>query len=62
MRVSTVENASPEITVMAIGVRISAPSPNPSAIGMRPSTVVNVVMRIGRSRTLPATSSACSVP
>ena len=52
--VSTVEVSRPQITATAIGVRISAPSPRPSAIGNRPSTVVAVVIKIGRSRTQPA--------
>ena len=46
------------MTVTAIGARISAPSPKPSAIGISPRIVVSVVMRIGRSRTRPASTSA----
>jgi len=46
--VSTVDIRSSPITVNAIGVRSSLPSPSPSAIGSRPSTVVDVVIRIGR--------------
>ena len=42
------EDTRPAITVKAIGVRISAPSPSPKAIGNSPKTVVAVVMAIGR--------------
>ena len=56
--VSMVENTMPPITAIAIGERISAPSPQPSAIGTSPSTLLSIVIRIGRSRTSPATFSA----
>ena len=46
------------ITVTAIGVRISEPSPSPSAIGVRPSTVVRVVIMMGRRRRRPASMTA----
>ena len=60
------------MTVIAIGARISAPSPAPSApihgspssqplIGRRPITVVPVVMKIGRRRVGPASSSASRI-
>jgi len=49
-RVSRVELSSPPITVTASGCCTSAPAPNPSANGSSPSTVVAVVMRMGRSR------------
>ena len=58
--VSAVELIRPLITAMAIGVRISAPSPRPRAIGVRPRTVVAVVIRIGRRRTDPAVTTASS--
>jgi hypothetical protein len=58
--VSTVDIRSSPITVNAIGVRSSLPSPSPSAIGSRPSTVVDVVIRIGRRRTRPAFFKASS--
>ena len=54
IKVSNVEEVRPNITVSAIGVRISAPSPSPKAIGIKPSTVVAVVIRIGRNRIAPA--------
>ena len=43
---------------MASGRRSSAPSPKPIAMGSRASTVVMVVIKIGRSRFLPARSMA----
>jgi len=46
--------ARPDTTAIAIGVRISAPSPRPMAIGSSPRIVVRLVIRIGRSRTEPA--------
>ncbi len=46
------ETTRPLITVMAIGVRISEPSPQPRAIGNRPRTVVAVV-RAGEVRLRP---------
>ena len=48
--VSSVDTVMPPITVIAIGVRTSAPSPNPSAIGTSPRIVLTVVMTIGRKR------------
>ena len=46
------------MTATAIGVRISAPSPTPMAMGARPKTVVKVVITMGRRRTLPACTMA----
>ena len=46
------------MTVIAIGPRISAPSPSPSAIGASARIVVRVVIRIGRSRISPAATMA----
>ena len=48
--VSIMLRSSPDDTVIASGALSSAPSPTPSAIGASPSTVVSVVMRMGRSR------------
>ena len=50
----------PAITTIAIGWRSSAPSPSPSASGTRPSTVVPVVIAIGRSRMRAPSMSASS--
>ncbi len=44
--------------MIAIGPRISAPSPKPSAIGVSARTVVRVVIRIGRSRIRPPATIA----
>jgi hypothetical protein len=52
--VSRVPVINPTQTTTASGWRSSAPSPNPIAMGTRPSTVVNVVMRIGRMCTWAA--------
>ena len=49
---------SPPITAMASGARRSAPRPMPRASGVRPQTVVTVVMTIGRKRTFPASRIA----
>jgi hypothetical protein len=61
MRISVikVETVRPSITTRAMGAWTSPPSPWPSAIGIIASTVVSVVMRIGRSRVRPACSTAC---
>ena len=55
-----VELESPPITARAIGACVSPPSPKPSASGNSPSTVVSVVMRIGRKRRVPASRIARS--
>ena len=47
--------------MIAIGARSSLPSPSPTAIGKSPSTVVDVVMRIGRNRSFPASFKAAMV-
>ena len=59
--VRTVATRRPPITVIAIGARSSLPSPSPTAIGKSPSTVVDVVMRIGRNRSFPASFKAAMV-
>jgi len=48
-RVSNVAKDNPENTTMPNGLRNSPPSPNPNAKGNNPSTVVIVVIKIGRS-------------
>ena len=58
MRVSIVETISPPITVIAIGVLTSEPSPKPIAIGSNPSAVVSDVINIGRRRAVPASMIA----
>jgi hypothetical protein len=57
-RVRRVEDVRPKMTVRAMGVRISAPSPRPRAMGSRPRMVVAVVMRMGRRRTAAAVRMA----
>lgn len=59
-KVSRVALVRPPITVMARGPCTSAPSPMPSARGTSPSTVVAVVMRMGRIRRRPALRTAAS--
>ncbi len=46
------------MTVIANGVRSSAPWPSPSAMGNNPSTVVAVVITMGRNRTAAASCIA----
>ena len=46
------------MTDTARGWRRAAPSPKPRAIGNRPKLVVSVVIKMGRRRKLPASSSA----
>ena len=58
IKVRIVEEISPKMTAMAIGVRISAPSPSPIAIGNKPKTVVAVVIKIGLSLTEQAVRMA----
>jgi hypothetical protein len=53
-RVRKVALSSPAMMVTAIGVLISVPSPNPKAMGNNANTVVEVVIKIGLSRTIPA--------
>ena len=49
---------SPPITARAIGARISAPWPRARASGVMPKIIASVVIMIGRSRVLPAVTSA----
>ena len=58
MSVRAVALIKPPMTTTASGARRSDPRPSPSAIGVNPSTVVTVVMMMGRRRTLPASSIA----
>ena len=58
MRVSKVATRSPPITAMASGALRSAPRPMPRAMGVRPRTVVTVVMTMGLRRTRPASRMA----
>ncbi len=62
--VRSVENVNPNITVTAIPLYISDPSPIPSDNGSIPSTVVIVVIRIGLSLVLhdSITASCLSLP
>ena len=48
--VSSVDTAMPPISVMAMGLCVSAPAPSASAGGMAPAIVAMEVMRIGRNR------------
>jgi len=57
-RVTRVEIDRPQQTVTPREFHISDPSPLPSAIGSIPSTVVRVVMRIGRRRLRAAVTEA----
>ena len=54
----TVETMRPPITAMAMGARISAPSPRPSAIGTMPMIIAIAVMMTGRMRATPASTAA----
>ena len=56
--VKTVDTVSPPMTARASGRLVSLPSPMPSAIGIRPTMVAMVVIRIGRSRVRPASMVA----
>ena len=49
-KVTTVEITMPKIITMPMGWSISLPSPVPTAMGIRASTVVRVVIRMGRTR------------
>ncbi len=55
------EKLRPQTITNASGCSISEPSPRPSARGVIPSTVVSVVIRIGRRRRLAAVLIASSV-
>lgn len=49
IRLASIENVNPDTIVIASGCNISAPSPIPKASGDMPTTVVKVVMSIGRN-------------
>ena len=51
---STIDTVTPPITAIANGRNNCAPEPTPSANGNIPKTVANAVIKIGRSRRLPA--------
>ena len=53
-RVMSVETLRPQATVVPRPRHISEPSPRPRAMGSIPSTVVSVVIRMGRRRLLAA--------
>ena len=48
------------MTAMAIGARNSLPSPLLVAVGNMPSTIAALVIKIGRRRSGPASSTACA--
>ena len=54
MSVSMVEVMSPPTTARAMGARISAPAPRARNRGSMPPIMAKLVMRMGRSRTVPA--------
>ena len=56
--VSTVEVITPPMTATPSGARNCAPSPRPSATGTMPAMRAKVVMRMGRRRMAPASTSA----
>ena len=57
---NTVDTVNPPITARASGRLVSLPSPIPSAIGIKPTIVATVVIRIGRRRVRPASMVASS--
>lgn len=50
INVTSVDELKPPIRARAKGAIDSPPSPRASAMGTRPTTVVNVVIKIGRKR------------
>jgi hypothetical protein len=52
--VRIVENVKPNTTTMPNGCHISEPEPRGIAIGIIPRTAVQVVIKMGRRRLLPA--------
>lgn len=56
-----VENERPQATDIPREFHISEPTPLPTAIGIIPSTVVIVVIKIGRRRLLPAITTASRI-
>ena len=57
---SRVELITPPMTAIAIGARNSLPSLLLMAVGSMPSTMAALVMRMGRKRSGPASSTAWS--
>ena len=57
-----VDTERPQATVIPIERHISEPSPVPTAIGIIPKTVVNVVINTGRRRDLPAVTTDVIIP
>ena len=57
----SVENESPHATDIPSEFHISEPTPVPTAIGTIPSTVVIVVIKIGRIRERPALTAASRI-
>src|SRR6185312_13657036 len=57
-RVKSVPNSMPPTMTRPIGIRDSAPAPNAVASGTAPSTIAPVVMMIGRSRSVAASTTA----
>ena len=49
-RVSTVDENMPAATATAIGWRVSAPGPTPTAAGITPKIIEKAVIRTGRMR------------
>src|SRR5262249_16487961 len=60
MRVNSMLASRPPITAIASGCCICAPGPRPNASGRSPRIAVRLVMRIGRKRARPASTSASS--
>jgi len=56
-----VEVMTPPMTAVDMGARNSDPSPRESAVGSMPSTIAAEVIRMGRSRVGPASSSASTI-
>ena len=57
-----VDTERPQATVIPIERHISEPSPVPTAIGIIPKTVVNVVINTGRRRDFPAVTTDVIIP
>ena len=58
LSVRNVATTNPPIAVIAIGLRSSEPSPPRNAMGTSPNIVVSAVMRMGRSLTRLALTTA----
>ena len=55
---SSVELMTPPITAMAMGARNSLPSPREMAVGSMPRIMAALVIKMGRSRSGPASRMA----